>query len=164
MQPFGPSGFASELEAGVGAPRAARRLLVDRLAAGGFDTDGPGVQAALLVMSEMTTNAVVHTTATETIHLQVDLPRPGVVRLAVCDSDPDYVPERTWPSPGEVGGWGVELVRRLSDSWGFGPRTDGREGKEVWAQFDIESAGVRFAEGHDLPGHAAARSDATSAQ
>ena len=142
VRPPGPIEFQTELPASVESPRAARRLVREQLGGLGVDTEGESAQAAVLVASEMMTNAVVH--ACEPIRIEIDLRQDGVLRLAVFDGDPGYVPERTWPAPGEVGGWGVELVRLLSDSWGFGPRTDGVDGKEVWAEFDLDRAAARY--------------------
>jgi anti-sigma regulatory factor (Ser/Thr protein kinase) len=143
MRSTRPLEFDTELPATVESPRDARRLVRQQLDACGLDVDGDGAQAAVLVASEMMTNAVVH--AREPIRIEIDLTDAGVLRLAVFDGDPWYVPERTRPAPGDVGGWGVELVRLLSDSWGFGPRPDGVDGKEVWAEFDLERAGERYA-------------------
>jgi hypothetical protein len=132
-----------ELPASPYAPSAARCFVRACLAERGLDAEGAGARAAILVASEMTTNAVHH--AREPIRLDLDLSREGVLRLALHDGDPWYVPERTWPAAGEVEGWGVEVVRGLADSWGFGPREDGIDGTEIWAELDLDRAATRYA-------------------
>ncbi|MFD5149054.1 ATP-binding protein [Streptomyces sp. NPDC058401] len=84
---------------------------------------------ALLVVSELVTNAALHAhgceelvlTAGETLRIEVldgvtELPCPGAVRR-----------------PGVPGGHGLHLVRRLSDRWGCYPAG---AGKVVWAEIE----------------------------
>ncbi|MCX4782240.1 ATP-binding protein [Streptomyces sp. NBC_01264] len=84
---------------------------------------------ALLVVSELVTNAALHAhgceelvlTAGETLRIEVldgvaALPRPGAAR-----------------HPGVPGGHGLYLVRRLSDRWGCYPLGTG---KVVWAEIE----------------------------
>jgi anti-sigma regulatory factor (Ser/Thr protein kinase) len=140
----GPSGFSVELPWSLETPGDARRCLAERLAAGGVDVESDGAQAALLMISEMATNAVVH--ASEPIRVEADLGSGGRLRLAVSDGIADDLPEPHAPDPGTPGGWGMVLVGRLSDSWGIRARSDGAPGKEVWAEVHLATAGRRFAD------------------
>ncbi|MFJ7272384.1 ATP-binding protein [Streptomyces sp. NPDC099050] len=98
---------------------------------------------ALLVVSELVTNAALHAdgceelvlTAGETLRIEVldgmtEPPRPGAVRR-----------------PGVPGGHGLHLVRRLSDRWGTYPAG---AGKVVWAE--IESSRLACGRGDRMPG------------
>jgi anti-sigma regulatory factor (Ser/Thr protein kinase) len=144
VTPIGPSGFSVELPWSLETPGDARRCLAERLAAGGVDVESDGAQAALLMISEMATNAVVH--AAEPIRVEANLVAGGLLHLAVSDGLSDELPAPHRPDPGAAGGWGMVLVGRLSDSWGIRARTDGFPGKEVWAEVRLATAGRRFAD------------------
>lgn len=134
VKPFGPSDFWIEVPASPQTARRARQMMTEQLLLADVDLTDPQVEAAMLVFSEMATNAVVH--ADEPIRIEVELRADGILRMAVCDGVVD-LPKPAHPQPGQIGGWGVELVNTLSDSWGAGPRPDGIEGKEVWAQLRL---------------------------
>lgn len=87
------------------------------------------VDEALLVLSEMVTNAVRHGRATaereiETRYLRV----PDGVRIEVRDWADERPVIRV---PSDTGGWGLRLVGELSARWGVDERAGA--GKSVWA-------------------------------
>jgi anti-sigma regulatory factor (Ser/Thr protein kinase) len=101
-----------------GAPRRARALLREHagtLAADRLDT-------AVLLISELVTNAVLH--GTGEIRLLIDVDGDGA-RFAVADEgNGNPVVSET---PGPDGGWGLRLVGQLSARWGVR-----EESTQVW--------------------------------
>lgn len=92
----------------------------------------PQLQALTLVVSELTTNVVVHAGTPFT----VTLARRGPwLVLEVRDHVTGRVvlPEPTVDV--DVSGRGLGIVRALSEAWGVWPR---RDGKSVWAAFRLE--------------------------
>jgi anti-sigma regulatory factor (Ser/Thr protein kinase) len=101
-----------------GAPGRARALLREH--ANGLDRDR--LDTAVLLISELVTNAVLH--GTGEIRLTIDL-AGGDARFAVCDEGDGHPAVR--PEPGPDGGWGLRLVGQLARRWGV------REGRtQVW--------------------------------
>lgn len=89
----------------------ARQVVTNTLQSWGIDVEVPVI--ALLV-SELVTNALVHGTGHIQVHLASDALR---IRLEVTDDDGT----RSAPhmvSHEDLGGWGLQLVDRLADSWG----------------------------------------------
>jgi anti-sigma regulatory factor (Ser/Thr protein kinase) len=111
------------------APGQARRLLADLLVAWHIE-DGPLGAGALVVISELVTNAVLH--GGGHIVLEVDWD-PLWLRLSVSDGSRS-VPRRRWPRPLETTGRGLRLVEALSARWGVDSRP---VGKRVWAELDL---------------------------
>ena len=101
------------------APRRARALLREH--AGGLDADR--LDSAVLLISELVTNAVLH--GTGEIRLVIDLDGEDAARFAVSDEG-DGTP-RVRDDPGPDGGWGLRLVEQLAASWGLG-----ESGTGVW--------------------------------
>src|ERR1700709_1877074 len=120
------TGFIVELPPELSAPGEARRALAAEIVGVGVSLDRPGVEGAMLVISELVTNAVVH--GSTPIRLIVDIDDGSGVSLAVSDTS-DEVPVADVPAPGSVGGWGMELVERVSLSWGVLPPPDDGAGK-----------------------------------
>ena len=92
----------------------------------------------MLVVSELVTNAVVHTGNPAVLRLQFPVGgddadrRP--VRVEVADASER--PPRPRHAPGEAtNGRGLELVENLCDRWGWFP--DGG-GKRVWCEIERE--------------------------
>lgn len=89
--------------------------------------------AVLLVVSELVTNALVHTAG----EVRLDLTLTGQhLRVAVSDASP-----RTPVKPATMdwmatGGRGLILVEAMSDAWGSVPLSGG---KQVWAEFALPS-------------------------
>ena len=116
----------------------ARRWTRSRLTGCGFDPDAALAEALVLVVSELVTNAVVHTGNPAVLRLQFPVGggdtdrRP--VRVEVADASER--PPRPRHAPGEAtNGRGLELVENLCDRWGWYP--DG-EGKRVWCEIERE--------------------------
>lgn len=107
------------------APREARHFVRDLLDA----DDDQLVSTVELLVSEMVTNAVLHTTGAPTVDIQLTT---DVVRVEVYDDDPT-LPQARLPDEGSVGGRGLVLLENLAGRWGADP-IDG--GKVVW--FEIE--------------------------
>jgi anti-sigma regulatory factor (Ser/Thr protein kinase) len=87
-----------------------------------------------LVISELVTNAVLHSGTDIEVELQFD---HGRLRMRVHDwgsGMPMVVP----PRERRVGGVGLELVSRAAQSWGVTP--DPRGGKDVWCVLSSGSA------------------------
>ncbi len=88
---------------------------------------------ALLLTSELVTNAVRHTySSDDPIELSVTVD-PTILRVSVLDRGPGFDP-RKLPGRSEDGGWGLELVERLSSRWGVDRRADAFE---VWFEIDL---------------------------
>jgi two-component sensor histidine kinase len=101
-----------------GAPGQARALLREH--ADGLDR--ARLDTAVLLISELVTNAVLH--GTGEIRLTIDIGRHDA-RFSVGDDGGGTPVIR--PEPGPDGGWGLRLVGQLSSRWGV------REGQtQVW--------------------------------
>jgi hypothetical protein len=114
--------------AGPEAPGAARTLVHDALA--GTDAD---VDVVLLMVSELVTNAVLHTRRNARLRL-IDL-GPSGFRVEVEDHD-THVPEPA-ETAGANGGFGLRIIDNFARSWGTtlvegSSRKDGARGKVVW--------------------------------
>jgi anti-sigma regulatory factor (Ser/Thr protein kinase) len=96
-----------------GAPGRARALL--RKHADGLDR--VRLDTAVLLISELVTNAVLH--GSGEIRLSIDLGAGGA-RFAVCDEGDGTPVVR--PNPGPDGGWGLRLVGQLATRWGVHER------------------------------------------
>jgi anti-sigma regulatory factor (Ser/Thr protein kinase) len=81
---------------------------------------------AMLVLSELVTNAMVHAGAGCTIEMQHSDDR---LRLEVQDRSPK-APVIGVGSPGDFGGRGLRVVDAVTEAWGWEPTVDG---KRVWA-------------------------------
>jgi anti-sigma regulatory factor (Ser/Thr protein kinase) len=86
---------------------------------------GDAAADALLVVSELVTNAVVHAQTDITVRVNTD-ERPS--RIEVADGSAD-VPGLRLPSAGEKAGRGLLIVEHFTHEWGV-DRTAG--GKVVW--------------------------------
>lgn len=85
--------------------------------------------AAVLVVSELVSNAVVHPTVTSgPIEVSVEVDR-GCVHIEVEDADPRPPVTRTHHVDDEFGR-GLMIVEQLADAWGWTPLRD--NGKRVW--------------------------------
>ena len=107
----------------------ARKALSDELrAAGVFDH---AVADAVLVISELLSNAILHAYPLPGERLQVawDV-NPSSVEVAVSDGGSPTVPHAGHPSPSSISGRGLRIVEHLCKTWGV--RTDD-VGLTVWA-------------------------------
>ncbi|MBT3150300.1 SpoIIE family protein phosphatase [Streptomyces sp. CHD11] len=104
----------------------ARRFTRRTLRSWGVTED---IDAALLAVSELVTNALVHTGG----QVRLDLTLVGGrLRLAVADSSPRSPMKPTSIAWEATGGRGILLVEAVSATWGTLPVSGG---KQVWAEF-----------------------------
>ncbi len=101
----------------------ARRFVASVLAGDHADL----CDAAALAVSELASNAVSHCATDFTVMIDDGA---GAVRVTVTDEGPGR-PVIRRPSPAELHGRGLQIVRELSDAWGVELRPD-RRGKAVW--------------------------------
>lgn len=132
-----PSGVPGQAARHGGPDRSARlRLLPQARAAGTarhftrttctqWDLPAP-LDAALLVVSELVTNAVRHAGSPVTLHL---FARPDHLRVEVEDEAP-APPQMRQAASMDLGGRGLALVEAVSREWGSSPSPTG---KVVWA-------------------------------
>jgi len=111
--------------ADVDAPRAARRFLEATLREWGHE--GASVADAVLLLSELVTNAVTHARSPVSVSVR---PALDGFRLAVRDLSPAQ-PRLGTPTADAPSGRGLPLVAALSRRWGVDPAG---EGKVVWTE------------------------------
>jgi anti-sigma regulatory factor (Ser/Thr protein kinase) len=121
------------------APRAARAFAAETLSA--WDIQADDVEAAKLVVSELVTNAVLHSPEGATINLDLRL-TDGMVRVLVTDGGLGQPERQAQPDPwsGETGR-GVWLVDAFTERWGT--ETHGRDGKTVWCELRADAPTTR---------------------
>lgn len=90
---------------------------------------------AALVVSELTTNAVLHARTPFQVRLTVD---DVAIRIEVHD-DSERPPVRRYFSDESASGRGLRLVEELSTAWGVVADHDG-PGKTVWAELALSGA------------------------
>jgi anti-sigma regulatory factor (Ser/Thr protein kinase) len=106
---------------------AARRFVRSTLQAWGLDGL---VDTAMLVVSELATNAVLHARSTFTVRLSVDT--AGRLRLEVVDGSVKQ-PLSRHAGTSAATGRGLAIVEGLVSNWGVEPVTGG---KVVWVQLE----------------------------
>ncbi|HEY2769101.1 MAG TPA: ATP-binding protein [Solirubrobacteraceae bacterium] len=120
-----------ELPCDCNAPAAVRDAL--------REVNGLGwlVGDAMLVASELVSNAVVHSGggSKELLDIQVKL---GHDRLLISVRDPGHSGRVARPRPDDdvFGGLGLRLVQQLSDRWG----AERNDGQRVWAELSVPAA------------------------
>lgn len=118
----------------------ARRWARSRLLGCGIEADEPLAETLILLVSELVTNAVVHTGCPAVLRLSL----PGMaeeratVRLEVADRS-DRAPVPRCVDGDATGGRGLALVDGLADRWGWS--SEGA-GKRIWCELD-RAAGVQ---------------------
>lgn len=121
----------------------ARRWARSRLAGLGIGADEPLAETLVLLVSELVTNAVVHTGRPALLRLSlpgaaeeaVEEPEADVsatVRLEVADSS-SRAPVPRCAGSDATGGRGLALVDCLADRWGWSPEGSG---KSIWCELD----------------------------
>jgi len=120
----------------AGAAAQARKGVRTTLARWGWEEDRTAT--ALLVASEMVTNARVHTTGE--VRMTLRRTRRGV-RVTVFDTAA-ALPVRRSTGPARAGGFGLHILDTCTARWGVRRR---RGGKIVWA--DIDASASRTARG-----------------
>lgn len=118
--------------ADITTPRAARQFVGGLI--GGPEEES--TQVALVLTSELVTNAVMHARTPLDIRVNVE---PDQMRVDVRDHDPT-LPWRRSCSPDALGGRGLHLVDALATTWGAEPCPDG---KVVW--FTLRNGGPPWA-------------------
>jgi hypothetical protein len=114
------TGFSPSLD----APRRARHFVAEVLSEHG---DGQLIDDAVLIASELATNAVVHAGSRFEVAVHFD---PAIVTLSVSDSSAEP-PVAGNPSPWDVSGRGLPVVAALALDWGC---AETHTGKTVWAE------------------------------
>ena len=97
--------------------REARRIARDTFAAWGLDLDDPVVDSAVVIVSELVTNAAKHAAV---LCRQADVTLSlagGVLGVAVHDRHPLRPSALLNPHPDDSGGWGLQLVRGLTEQF-----------------------------------------------
>lgn len=123
----------------------ARRWARSRLAVCGIEADEPVAETLVLLISELVTNAVVHTGCPAVLRMLLpDVPAPaGTVRVEVDDSS-SRAPRPRAADEDDTHGRGLALVDGLADRWGWQEESTG--GKRIWCEVDRGSAGACAAE------------------
>ena len=116
------------LPAGDGAVRLARRVTRDVLARWRL---AHVEETAILLVSELVTNAVRHARNTYAIGLDLEIGETWL-RIEVQDADPRWPQPRT-PGRFDESGFGLVLVDALAGKWGV---RETATGKAVWAELD----------------------------
>ena len=83
---------------------------------------------ALLIASELVTNAATHGIGEVSLHLRVS---GSLLRIEVHDEQVEALPETRAPGDTEPGGRGLHLVAALSSNWGG---EVGAHTKTIWAE------------------------------
>ncbi|MDQ0843438.1 MULTISPECIES: ATP-binding protein [unclassified Streptomyces] len=112
----------------------ARRWARSRLLKSGMGDDEPLAETLILLISELVTNAVVHTGCPAVLRMLfgAGTAEVGTVRVEVADVS--ACPPRPRHARGEdTGGRGLELVDGLADRWGW--QREGA-GKSIWCEVD----------------------------
>ena len=110
----------------------ARRVLARALERWGID--GDPAEVAVLLTSELVTNAIRH--GVPPVVLRAGIAPRGAVRVEVDDVKPGQVvpmEEDLWA----VDGRGLQMVEMLADRWGC---RSSLEGKRVWFEVRVEAA------------------------
>ncbi|MEV7340321.1 ATP-binding protein [Streptomyces sp. NPDC093544] len=131
-----PHHYRTTLPADPALVREARHTIRARLAEWHVSEDT--AQTAELILSELLTNAVIHTTGPD-ITVEVSHPRHDEVLVAVTDHSPTHPSAAPSPHPArDEHGRGLHLIEALATSWGTTPAHDGA-GKTVWARIPAPS-------------------------
>jgi anti-sigma regulatory factor (Ser/Thr protein kinase) len=115
------------------AASRAREVVSDEL---GRAVSDRVLEDAVLLVSELVTNAVRHAPRAETsaveLRLRVD---PERVRVAVSDPGAGFTAGPRASTAPEASGWGLYLVDRIADRWGV----ISKDRSEVWFEIDVEA-------------------------
>jgi anti-sigma regulatory factor (Ser/Thr protein kinase) len=127
-----PGGVEITLEASADAPKLARRAVTNALAR--WESDRR--DAALLVISELVTNAVRHGTRGREDRISLQVRRRGcTTRIEVTDprAHGGAIADGSVGGEQQRSGWGLPIVAELTDRWGV-ERGPGRTC--VWCELD----------------------------
>ncbi|MEU3481122.1 ATP-binding protein [Streptomyces sp. NPDC033754] len=124
----------------------ARRWARSRLAGSGIGDDEPLAETLVLIISELVTNAVVHTGCPAVLRML--FAAEGGVRVEVADAS-DRPPQPRHAEGDDTNGRGLELVDGLADRWGWQPEG---AGKSIWCEVDPVSVASARGQGAVSPG------------
>jgi anti-sigma regulatory factor (Ser/Thr protein kinase) len=112
----------------------ARRWARSRLAGSGLGEDEPIADTLILLISELVTNAVVHTGCPAVLRMLFGsgAEEAGTVRVEVADGCA-RPPRRRSADDDDTSGRGLELVDGLADRWGWAREGTG---KAIWCEVD----------------------------
>jgi anti-sigma regulatory factor (Ser/Thr protein kinase) len=99
------------------------------------DLDG-ALDDAMLVASELVTNAVRHSLCAEEEFVTVRISRDGRFRIVVLDPGASLQSAEIVDRPIELGGLGLKVVEQLAATWGTKRRSDGYR---VWAELELRN-------------------------
>jgi anti-sigma regulatory factor (Ser/Thr protein kinase) len=95
------------------------------------------LEDARLLVSELVTNAIRHAGLDDDDVIKlVVMAGDRALRIEVCDPGPGFEVGVPAPDPARPSGWGLYLVRELSDRWGV----ERSEQTRVWFELDREAA------------------------
>jgi two-component sensor histidine kinase len=89
------------------------------------------VEAALLLTSELVTNAVLYAAGTINVDVDLDL---TAVRVEVADAN-EQPPTPRDAAPEDTSGRGLHLVEAMARAWGV--EQERADGKVVWFELDV---------------------------
>ncbi|ROQ33017.1 serine phosphatase RsbU (regulator of sigma subunit) [Streptomyces sp. PanSC19] len=102
-------------------------------------SDGDQLDAAVLMVSEMVTNVLVHTDGDALLVAEVACgEKARRLRVEVSDGS-DELPHKRHPGEMASSGRGLVLMEMLADAWGVDPRG---EGKAIWFELNEPEAGA----------------------
>ncbi|MBR8642256.1 ATP-binding protein [Streptomyces tuirus] len=112
----------------------ARRWARSRLAGSGIQADEPLAETLILLVSELVTNAVVHTGRPAVLRLSLPhtVTEEATVRLEVTDRS-SRAPVPRCADDDATTGRGLALVDGLADRWGWSVEATG---KRIWCELD----------------------------
>ncbi|MFI1161494.1 ATP-binding protein [Streptomyces sioyaensis] len=125
----------------------ARRWARSRLVGSGIGVDEPVAETLILLISELVTNAVVHTGTSAVLRMCFSGSGAvvGTVRVEVADASA-RPPRQRHADGDDTNGRGLELVDGLADRWGWQQEATG---KRIWCEVD-RSQPLLMAAGADL--------------
>jgi anti-sigma regulatory factor (Ser/Thr protein kinase) len=128
---WGAVSRTATLDAAELSAQAAREVLRDACSIAHVSTES--TETALLLTSELVTNAVLHAGGKPVLDVDV---QPERLRVTVTDGGAPLPETPTNPAPLDESGRGLFLVETLSDRWGSEQHAPA--GKSVW--FELQHA------------------------
>lgn len=95
-----------------------RRIARTILSLWGIDLEHAVIDDAIVVLSELVTNAHRHTSCFGDAEVRIDLTTESLLRIAVHDQNPNRPKALAAPYDDDSGGWGLFVVKQLVDHLG----------------------------------------------